>query len=57
MSDITPFQRGRDAYFDQYDLDENPYDPESIEYDQWEAGWKAADSSLEDEDEDDEDYE
>lgn len=38
---MTPREEGRQAYIDWHDLDANPYDEDTHEFDEWEAGYEA----------------
>ena len=42
MSDDDAFEDGYDAYWEGFDVSDNPYDEETVERRFWEEGWRAA---------------
>ena len=41
------FDDGYQAYIDDIDLDDNPYEFDTDEYDEWEEGWLTAEEDHE----------
>lgn len=42
MSDDDAFEDGYDAYWEGFDVSDNPYDEDTDDRRSWEEGWRAA---------------
>ena len=47
---MDPFQQGSEAFWNGAEQDDNPFDPESDAYTQWDMGWLEAEAEDEEND-------